>query len=258
IAVATNDDTSKSLVDAIAPGKATISAIDPVSGISTAQSGGDAVLTVIIPATPTGPTPTGPTPTRTLTPTATALTPTPTATLTASRPPTPTATSVTATPTPVPVEAGDRKCRTKIVSAGGAFVQAEMRAMVACESKVVAGKLPAGTDCANEDKTKKRISKTRSKLKRAIAQACGGKDRTSGAGNDDVALAAIGWDLGTCPNVAGGNCTNAINDCTGITTCLRCMSEAEIAQAVTLYYGALQPTDPKNKAQHALNGCQAG
>jgi len=130
--------------------------------------------------------------------------------------------------------------------------------MVACEGKVVAGRLPAGTDCASEDATKKRISKARGKLKHAIAQACGGKDRTCGTGNDDVALAAVGWDLGTCPNVGGGTCTNAINDCNGISTCLRCMSEAEIAQAVTLYYGALQPTDPKNKTQHALNGCQVG
>jgi len=252
VAVATNDATSKSLVDAVAPGKATISAVDPVSGISSAQSGGDATLTVIIPATPTGPTPTGPTPS--------ATGPTPTRTVTPSRSPTPllTATSVTATPTPVPEQAGDRKCRTKIVSAGAALVQAEIRAVVACEGKVLSGALPAGTDCTTEDKAKKRISKARGKLKRAIAQACGGKDRTCGAGNDDVALATIGWDVGTCPNVRGGNCTNAIADCGGIATCLRCMGEAEVDQATALYYGALAPTDPKNKAQHALNRCQVG
>ncbi len=251
IAVATNDPTSKSLVDAIAPGSATISAVDPASGISTSQSGGDATLTVAIAATPTGPTAEAPTPTSTG-PTPSGATPprTPTAT------PAPSATSVTATPTPVPEEAADRKCRTKIITAGAALLQAEAKARTACAGKIVSGKLPPGASCATDDKTMQAIDKARAKLTSAIAKACGGKDKTCGAGDDDAALAAIGWDLGSCPNVRGGACTNPITDCAGIATCLTCMSETELDQTIGLSYGALAPSDPRNPAQRRLNRCQ--
>jgi hypothetical protein len=244
VAVATNEVGNKSKVNAVGPGTATISAVDPVSGISTTASAGDATLTVIVPATPTGPTPTGPTPTPTG--------PTPT-NPTATRSATPRA-SVTATP--VPQEAADRKCQTKIVTAGAALVQAEAKAKSACASKIVSGKLPQGTTCATETKTAKAIDKARVKLASAIARACGGQDRTCGSGNDDVSLAAVGWNIGSCPNVSGGTCTNPIADCAGIATCVACIGEAELDQAIRLYYDAFVPADPHDPAQRPLNKCQ--
>ena len=55
-----------------------------------------------------------------------------------------------------------------------------------------------------------------------------------------------------CPNFEKGNCTNAINDCGDIATCLACIAGAASDQAMTLYYGdiALQTADK------ALNKCQ--
>jgi hypothetical protein len=75
----TEPGTNKGRVNAVAPGVATISARDPVTGITTTASGGNATFTVTEAPTPTpthtGPTSTAPTGTRTFTPS-----PSPTAT----------------------------------------------------------------------------------------------------------------------------------------------------------------------------------
>jgi hypothetical protein len=136
-------------------------------------------------------------------------------------------------------------------------MRSEAKAESACAGKILSGKLPPGTTCRTEAKTADAIGKVRTKLARRIAKACGGKDRTCGSGNDDVPLAAAGWDIDSCPNVEGGTCTNAITDCAGIATCLTCIAEAALDQAIGLYYDALVPTDPKDKAEKALNKCQA-
>jgi hypothetical protein len=47
VAAATNPDGNKSRIDALAPGTATISAVDTVTGVSTADSNGNAVVTVL-------------------------------------------------------------------------------------------------------------------------------------------------------------------------------------------------------------------
>ncbi len=81
VAVATNQDSNRGLVEIVGPGMATISAVEPGTGASS-DPDGNAVITVPIPPTPT----TSPTPTVTSTAPTTTPTPTP---------------SRTATPTPV-------------------------------------------------------------------------------------------------------------------------------------------------------------
>src|SRR6185369_14383381 len=65
----------------------------------------------------------------------------------------------------------------------------------------------------------------------------------------------------TCPNFESGSCNNAISatNCSGISTCLLCIDDAAVDQAIGLYYDALNPTDPKSKDKHekSLNKCQA-
>ncbi|MEO6027224.1 MAG: Ig-like domain-containing protein [Candidatus Binatia bacterium] len=51
VAVAPNIYSNKSRIDAVGPGTATISAVDPISGVSSADSGGSATLTVVGPLT---------------------------------------------------------------------------------------------------------------------------------------------------------------------------------------------------------------
>ncbi len=156
-------------------------------------------------------------------------------------------------PSPSPLAAATKKCRGTLVGATAALVQAETTAESACHAKIVTAKLPADTDCLSEPKTVLALGKARTKLGAAVTKACGGKDKICGSA-DDVPLDAIGWTDATCPNVAGGTCTNPTVDCAGIATCLTCIGETVVQRGVTLAYGALVATDPK--ADKPLNKCQ--
>jgi hypothetical protein len=175
---------------------------------------------------------------------------------------TPTAAGTTKTPTPQPTatasfgDKGPTKCRAAIASASSALVAAESKAVSACHAKVVAAKLPAATDCRTETKAAAAIAKAHDKLGAAIARACGGKDKTCGAGGDDVALELLGWSVGTCPGVGGGSCGTPIGDCGGVATCVTCVGDALVDRTLGVV-GALVPTDPTDKAQKPLVKCQA-
>ena len=76
------------------------------------------------------------------------------------------------------------------------------------------------------------------KLSGSIAKACGGADKTCGSA-DDEPLGSIGWgSVPNCPDFESSGCTNAIADCTDITTCLECIDNAAVDQAIDLYYAA--------------------
>jgi hypothetical protein len=137
------------------------------------------------------------------------------------------------------------------------LVQAETNAESACHAKIVAGKLPSATPCRDEPATATAIAKARAKLASAIGKACGGKDKTCGAGGDDVPLAEVGWQIGSCPNVKEGACANAITDCGDVAACVTCVGESTVERSMSLYYGALEPTDPSDKTQKPLNQCQS-
>ncbi len=180
-------------------------------------------------------------------------TPTPTVTPTPTETATPT---VTETPTPVATPNKDSsKCQAAIVKNAAAFVQARTKALQKCEDGVVKHKL-AGP-CPDQ-KASDSIAKAQAKLAGGIAKACGGKDKTCGSGGDDVPLGVVGWS-GPCPDLEGKGCSNAIDDCNGIATCVSCIGDVAVDQAIGLYYDALQPTDPKSKdkREKALNKCQA-
>ncbi len=150
------------------------------------------------------------------------------------------------------------KCRAAIIKSTAAFVQARAKALQSCEQAKLGGKLALGIVCTAEPKTSARLAKAREKLATGIAKACGGDDKTCGTGGDDD-LAAIGWNVGTCPDFETGDCTNPITTCADIPTCLACVNEGTVDQAIGLYYGALTPTDPKtkDKTEKALRKCQA-
>ncbi|MBI3770751.1 MAG: hypothetical protein HY271_19960 [Deltaproteobacteria bacterium] len=153
------------------------------------------------------------------------------------------------------------KCRAAIIKGAGGFVQAKAKALQKCRESIVKGKLPAGTDCHANGKTAAAIGKASTKLESRIVKACAGKDKTCStqdADGSEPSLGDIGWNIGQCPNFEHGNCTNAIDSCSDIPTCIECISEAAIDQAIGLYYDALAPSDPtsKDKAEKALNKCQ--
>src|SRR5262249_31402436 len=131
-----------------------------------------------------------------------------------------------------------------------------------CREAIVKGKLSADTECHADEKTAAAIDKARTKLGATIGKACAGKDKSCGTGDTgEPALADIGWDIGTGPNFEDGSCTNAIDDCSGVATCLECIGEAAVDQAIALYY-APTPADPKldkdvNKCQLAIGKASA-
>jgi hypothetical protein len=179
--------------------------------------------------------------------------------------PSPTATAATptttATPTPSATPTSDavagRKCRAALAVGAATLVAAEAKALGACHAKIVRGKLPADTVCRAESKAAAAVTKARDRVDKTLAKSCGGKDKTCGVGGDDVPLAEIGWDSASCPSFPGATCTNAVTDCTDIATCLTCIGEAAVDQAIGLAHDALIPTDPKDKAEKPLNKCQA-
>jgi hypothetical protein len=137
-------------------------------------------------------------------------------------------------------------------------VVAETKAEAACRAKIVAGKLAQGTECRTETKTAAAIAKAQAKLRTTIANACGGKDKTCGAGGtDDVPLALLGWNVGVCPGIDGGTCAAPIDDCGGVITCVTCIGETLVARTLDVATGAFVPTNPKAQAEKPLNKCQA-
>jgi hypothetical protein len=223
---------------------------------------GDFALSVTLLTPARTPTPT-PTATVTQTPTGTATrtaTPTPTVTqtptLTATLTATPTVTrtpTVTATPTATETPGGRaQKCRGAIVQNSAAFVQAKTKALQKCEEGGVKGTISGSCPDTKADEA---IAKAQSKLADGIKKACGGKDKLCGTSDEDeLTLGSIGWNIGNCPNFDTGPCANAIGTCDDIATCVGCIGEEAADQAIDLYYGSLNPTDPKT--QKALNKCQ--
>ena len=236
-------------------------------GAPTASRTATPVATPTKSATPTRSATATPSGVTTASRTATAgATPTTSSTATPFGLPTPmrTATSIatqnesTPTPAATPVDdAAARTCRGAIATAAAAFLQADAKAVGACAGRVVAGKLPRDTDCRAESKTAAAIAKGRRKLASTIAKACGGKDKTCGAGDDDVALGDVGWSVSGCPGIPDGGCADPIADCGDLSACLGCIADAGVDRLVALAYGALVPTSPKSKAEKALNKCQA-
>ncbi len=145
------------------------------------------------------------------------------------------------------------KCKATITKAASQYVQARTKALVKCEGAVVAGKLPPATDCSDEIKTDAAIDKAKDKMEAAIEKACGGADKECGAGNDDDPLSAIGWDIGTCPDIETLGCSMAINNCHDVSECLECVESEAVDQAIELYYDELVPGTTADKT---LNKCQ--
>src|SRR5262249_172003 len=58
-------------------------------------------------------------------------------------------------------------------------------------------------------------------------------------------LAEIGWDIGACPGIEGGECANIIIDCNDIAECLICLNEVATHQIAGVDYDNLVSTsDP--------------
>ena len=111
-----------------------------------------------------------------------------------------------------------------------------MKALQKCNDAIVNNASPG--PCPDAKATES-ITKATSKLRSSVNKGCGGSDKSCGTGGDDDSLASIGWNMGNCPNFENGSCSNAIANCDGVSTCLLCVGEAAVDQAINLYYGDL-------------------
>ncbi len=151
---------------------------------------------------------------------------------------------------PDPAAAVPLKCRRTVSKAGAVFAQAQLKAHQKCEDLILRGKF-AGP--CPDLKTTAKIAKLRAKLALVIGHACGGADKTCGSG--DESLPAIGWIVGTCPDIAQSGCTNTISSCVGVTDCVRCVDETAVAGTIDLAFDAflLNTLDPAvRKCQRAI------
>src|SRR6266404_7270991 len=126
-------------------------------------------------------------------------------------------------------------CERVIARATAMFAKADLVARQRCADAIVRGKFAGRCPDA---KTMTKLTAARVRLRARIDRACGGADQTCGVGGDDTALDTIGWNLGRCPNLESGGCTNGLAHCGDVAECLRCVAETATDQAVILAYGA--------------------
>jgi hypothetical protein len=139
------------------------------------------------------------------------------------------------------------KCQRTILKESSKLARARAKALQKCEDRKLLGTLPGAADCVTEPKTAGNLARAESKLRRALAKACGGADRACGT-PDDETPASLGWP-GACPDFEGHGCTNTIAGCTDIADCLTCVDDAAVDQAVALYYDGLAPTPDHDLAR---------
>lgn len=127
------------------------------------------------------------------------------------------------------------KCQRTIAKASAQFLQAKAKALRKCHESIVKN----GSGSCPDQKATDAVAKATTKLTTSIGKTCGGDDRVCGGDvtNED-APASVGWPA-ACPNFERGPCDFAIDDCGGIASCLTCIGNAAVDQAVDLYYDDL-------------------
>jgi hypothetical protein len=142
-------------------------------------------------------------------------------------------------------------CKREISRADARFSRAKIKILQHCWDNVVAGKKDG--PCPDQ-KSNDRIAIQRAKLQNSIARRCGGIDGTCSVTADNDPLPAIGWNIGQCPNFERGSCTNSINHCQHISSCLLCINDKALDQAIDLYYGSRVPTEDREirKCQRSI------
>jgi len=155
----------------------------------------------------------------------------------------------------IPAHADPVKCERGLAKASAKYVQGRSKALDKCESGKTKGQFPPSTVCTSEMKTSFLLGVLATKFQASIGKSCGGADKTCGNGDDD-ALNTIGWGtVPVCPDFETPNgCNNTINNCTDIGTCLKCIHDVAVDQAIALYYASLQQSEFGTNS--AVNKCQ--
>lgn len=135
------------------------------------------------------------------------------------------------------------RCQQTIGKELAKFLKTKSQILKTCKESAVKKGDPASPVLCPLTAQDDKINAAAQKLRDKIAGACGGANHTcnvADAGADaDEPLAAIGWDIGTCPDLRGHGCTNAITDCDDIGTCVACIGHEAVNQSNELAYDLL-------------------
>ena len=140
------------------------------------------------------------------------------------------------------------RCRGAIAKDAAKYAQAAVKTLQGCRERVRAGRLPLSTDCGADAA----LTTGAAKLASGIAAQCCGPDRSCGT-PDDEALASLGWDVGSCPDVVNAGCTNALAHPGDIATCLACVGRSAADELTALLYEPFAPAPSGTAAAR----CQA-
>jgi hypothetical protein len=159
---------------------------------------------------------------------------------------------------PAAVHADALRCQQAINRGLGRFARVKSTILKSCKQNAVSRGVPASPVECPLPSQDDRINAAAQRLQDRIAASCGGANRLCNAadvGADaDVPLTDIGWNMGTCPDLGGQGCTNPINDCNDIGTCVACVGHEAVNRANELYYDLLAPTEFATGS--AVNACQ--
>jgi hypothetical protein len=149
-----------------------------------------------------------------------------------------------------PLRAEPDACRGAIVRAAAKHAQVALKLVRKCRDRVHAGALPPSVDCRAEP----RLAAAGARLAAAVAAACCGADGACATGDDD-ALAAIGWDVGQCPDLEHLGCTDPVLHPGDVSACLACTGTAAADRLGALIFEPLAPSaagSPLRRCQTSL------
>jgi hypothetical protein len=150
------------------------------------------------------------------------------------------------------------KCQRTINKELAKFVKTKSRILQKCKESAVKRLDPTSPVLCPLEAQDDKINVAAQRMQDKIAAVCGGANKICNAldvgENADEPLADIGWDIGTCPDLRGEGCTNAISDCSGIGICLACIGHDAVNQASELSYDLLTATEFGTGSD--LNDCQ--
>jgi hypothetical protein len=148
----------------------------------------------------------------------------------------------------------ETKCFSAIGKSVVKFAATKAKALQKCNDGNSAGKVVStpGPTC-DDGKAQAKIQRAEAKKSAGITKGCCGKDKTCETA-DDVPISAIVLGRFTaCPDPS---CGGTIATYDQLVACVDCIAENSIDDTLNLSYLNLTPTNPKDKAQKALNKCQ--
>ncbi len=149
-------------------------------------------------------------------------------------------------------------CQRAIARATSKYVQGRAKALSKCEGNKAKGRLRPDDPCTGDPATQRTLDSLWVKLFADVNRGCGGANRDCGDG-DDLPLASTGWGgVGTCPDFETSGCTNPIATCTDISTCVQCVADKAVDQAIATYAGAFNTgefgtSSVANRCQQQIN-----